>query len=68
MRLFIASANNCEYLLGEWDNHLAEARKKEIERQVDKYCGEAKEMKEKLKIKYKGDVDIEDRLDSFDFY
>lgn len=61
------AADNCQYFAGEWDSNLTKERQHYIEKQVDKYCGEAKRLKEKLKVEYKGNADVEAELKNYDF-
>lgn len=67
VKAFTDNADNCIHLSGEWDNTLPKKRQLEIEKGVDRYCGKAKEQKEKLRIKYKNNAEVEEILNSYDF-
>jgi hypothetical protein len=56
VRVFIANADRCEHLAGEWDSGLTVARQEEIERGVTRYCGLAQMQLKALSEKYKGDA------------
>lgn len=62
---FIDNADTCTHLSGEWDNSLPKQRQQEIEKDVDKYCGLAKEQQKTLTTKYKGNKDIENKISRY---
>lgn len=53
IRAFVKNAEACEHLAGEWDSDLAPARKREIERGVDKYCSTAQRQLQQVEAKYR---------------
>lgn len=53
IELFAAQAEACEHLGGEYDGDLSSSRKRQIERDVRKYCGGAAKQLPKLRAKYK---------------
>ncbi|GGX95007.1 hypothetical protein GJV26_26495 [Massilia dura] len=55
IRVFAANAQACEHLGGEYDGELPVERKREIERNVRKYCGAASRQLPILRTKYKRD-------------
>lgn len=66
VKTFTDNADNCIHLSGEWDSNLSKERQIEIEKSVDNYCGKAKEQKEKLKVKYKNNTEVEKILSRYD--
>ncbi|WP_455813901.1 hypothetical protein [Pseudomonas graminis] len=67
VKTFTDNADNCIHFSGEWDSNLPKERQIEIEKSVDNYCGKAKEQKEKLKVKYKNNAEVEKILSGYDF-
>lgn len=67
VKAFTDNADNCVHFSGEWDSNLPKERQIEIENSVDHYCGKAKEQKEKLKVKYKNNAEVENILSGYDF-
>lgn len=63
---FKINAEMCEHFAGEWDSDLSEGQKKEIERQVDKYCKKAKMKRKNLLVKYRNDEKVKVIADSYD--
>lgn len=55
IKTFAASAEACDHLSGEYDGELPVQQKREIERDVRKYCGAASRQLPKLRAKYKRD-------------
>lgn len=55
IRAFVKNADTCEHLAGEWDSDLEPARKREIERGVDKYCLNAQRQLRQVETKYRHD-------------
>lgn len=64
VQAFIRNAESCEHFAGEFDSDLGEARKKEIERSVVKYCQRAQKQLKKLTAQYKSDARVTDILRS----
>lgn len=58
VRAFIRNADACEHFAGEFDSDLSEARKKEIERSIVKYCQRAQKQLAKLTVQYKSDARV----------
>lgn len=63
---FINNAEECQHFAGEWDSDLSDERKKEVETAIEQTCGKAKEEKETLQRKYKGNQQIEERLADYE--
>ncbi|WP_340608666.1 hypothetical protein [Xenorhabdus bharatensis] len=63
---YIDSIETCQYFSNEWDNSLPEDRKKEIEEGSAEYCKKSKILHNKLKNKYKDDIDKIKILDEYD--
>jgi hypothetical protein len=53
IRVFVKNADACEHLAGEWDSELKPARKREIERGVDKFCWMAQRQLKQVEVKYR---------------
>jgi Ni/Co efflux regulator RcnB len=53
IRAFVKNAEACEHLAGEWDSDLDPARKREIERGVDRYCLTAQRQLRQVETKYR---------------
>lgn len=66
VKSFQAAAEDCQHFAGEWDSALPQNRQREIERAVDKYCGEARKQQNRLKEKYQGNKDIETLIAEYD--
>lgn len=66
VKAFADNVDSCIHLAGEWDSNLPKERQSEIEKSVDQYCGKAKEQKEKLKVKYKNNTEVEKILSRYD--
>ena len=64
---FINNAEECQHFAGEWDSDLSAARQKEVEKAIELTCGKAREEKEALQIKYKGNKQVEERLADYAF-
>ncbi|MHA4868226.1 hypothetical protein ACXZ1M_11020 [Duganella sp. PWIR1] len=58
VQAFIRNAEACEHFAGEFDGDLSEARKKQIELSVVKYCQRAQNQSKKLSAQYKNDTRI----------
>jgi hypothetical protein len=58
VKVFTRNAEACEHFAGEFDSDLTEARKKEIQRSVEKYCGLAQRQLKTLTVQYKNDARI----------
>lgn len=56
IRVFAANAEACEHLGGEYDGELPDGQKREIERNVRKYCGAASRQLPVLRKKYRHDA------------
>ncbi|KAA9003286.1 hypothetical protein FJU30_03990 [Affinibrenneria salicis] len=67
VRSFLDNADTCQHLSGEWDSSLPEERRREIERDVDQYCGAAQRRQPELQKKYKGDKAVEEKLSEYQF-
>ena len=63
---FIKNAEMCEHFAGEWDSDLSDDQKKEMERQVNKYCKKAKRQRKDLLVKYKNSGKVKVIADSYD--
>ncbi|GGY36232.1 hypothetical protein [Pseudoduganella albidiflava] len=55
IKVFVANAQACEHLGGEYDGELPEDQKREIERNVRKYCGAASRQLRALRTRYQRD-------------
>ena len=55
IKVFVANAEACQHVGGEYDGELPEDRKREIERNVRKYCGAASRQLKVLRTRYRGD-------------
>ena len=58
VQAFIANADACEHLAGEFDGGLSKQRQKEIERGVVRYCQPAQKQLKRLAEKYKNDPKV----------
>jgi len=56
VQAFVRNAEACEHFAGEFDSGLSEARQKELERAVVRYCGGAQNQLKKLTAKYRNDA------------
>lgn len=56
VQAFVRNAEACEHFAGEFDSGLSEARQKELERAVVRYCGGAQNQLKKLMAKYRNDA------------
>ncbi|MCC8379828.1 hypothetical protein [Xenorhabdus sp. PB30.3] len=52
---YMKKTEYCEYLAGEWDSDLSDARKRLLEDEIDIFCKKANELFYELKEKYKDD-------------
>ncbi|MBB5609075.1 MULTISPECIES: hypothetical protein [unclassified Janthinobacterium] len=73
IRKFIYNAGACEHLGGEYDGELPKEEKEKIKKDIDKYCGGAKNQFRTLKEKYKNNPTLLKRInnnynDSVDSY
>lgn len=59
VRRFIANADNCQHLAGEWDSSLPQSEQRRIERDVVRYCEPAQTQLRTLRKKYRGNPDVE---------
>ncbi|WP_017347153.1 hypothetical protein [Pantoea sp. A4] len=66
VKSFQAAAEDCQHFSGEWDSELPLNRLREIERAVDKNCGEARKQQNQLKAKYQGNKEIETLIAEYD--
>ncbi|WBS00509.1 hypothetical protein OU994_19580 [Pseudoduganella sp. SL102] len=64
IKAFVANAQACEHLGGEYDGQLPEDQKREIERDVRKYCGAASRQLPKLRAKYKRNAALLEAINS----
>lgn len=55
VQAFVANANACEHLAGEWDGELPKDRRTEIARAIKKFCAPAQRQLPILIEKYKRD-------------
>ncbi|WP_099140368.1 hypothetical protein [Xenorhabdus kozodoii] len=63
---YIDNAEDCQHFAGEWDSHLSDERKKEIENDIEQYCTKAKLLQNKLKEKYKKDTRKIEIIENYD--
>jgi len=64
VQAFVNNAEACEHLAGEWDSSLPQKDREEIERNIDKYCGNAKRQLGALKAKYKANHGMLETIDA----
>lgn len=59
VRRYIKAAETCQHLAGEYDGELALSERKQIERNIRKYCGSAKRQMAVLNAKYSRDTSVQ---------
>ncbi|MGV3344720.1 hypothetical protein ACGVWS_02890 [Enterobacteriaceae bacterium LUAb1] len=64
---FFKIADECQYLAGEWDSTLPEARKTEIEKNINITCDKARSLQKKVGEKYKSDKQMTEKIKGYDF-
>jgi len=64
VQAFVNNAEACEHLAGEWDSTLPKKDREDIERNIDKYCGKAKQQLGTLRGKYKTNPGILATIDA----
>lgn len=64
---FLAIADDCLHLAGEWDSSLPDTQKKHIEKQVDIVCEKARIQQKVLRARYRDRKDLVERIDEYDF-
>jgi hypothetical protein len=64
---YVKNAETCEHLAGEWDSTLSKMEMRKIERDIVKYCGQAKKQLKTLKVKYEKDAEIQRILSEHDY-
>ena len=58
VRRFVANADDCEHLAGEWDSSLSKADKREIQRGIVRNCRAAQRQLNQLKSKYRDNANV----------
>lgn len=63
---FERNAELCEHFAGEFDPDLSSADKRRVISATNKYCGRAKRQRDALKLKYRDDEAVMERLDLYE--
>lgn len=62
VRTFVSNAEHCQHFAGEWDTDLSPARRRAIERGVDRYCLAAQRQLKQVETKYRHDAVLRDLI------
>lgn len=66
VRRFVANADICEHLAGEWDSDQSREEQLIIEHNIERYCGCAKRQMDILVKKYKKFPAILEKINSYE--